>query len=90
MYGNVFFGAKVHTIAKIIKIHVAYSLLFEKTFAKVSKKLKIKNSFSTSRFKQERKVGQHFGHKVGRPIFVTNSLREQKKNKVNVCSILIK
>jgi len=26
MYGNVFLGAKVHTIAKIIKIHVAYSL----------------------------------------------------------------
>jgi hypothetical protein len=36
MYGNVFFGAKVHTIAKIIKIPVAYSLFFEKTFAKFS------------------------------------------------------
>jgi hypothetical protein len=42
LYGNVFFGAKVHTIAKIIKIHVAYSLISENVFAKFSKNLKFK------------------------------------------------
>jgi hypothetical protein len=40
MYGNAFLGAKVHTIAKIIKIPVAYSLFFERAFAKILKFLK--------------------------------------------------
>jgi hypothetical protein len=52
--------------------------------------LKIQNFFVTFGLKKKRRVGHHFAHKVGGPIIVTNSPREQKKNKVNVCSISIK
>jgi hypothetical protein len=52
--------------------------------------LKILNVFATSGFKKKRKVGHHFAHRVGWPIIMTNSPREQKKNTVNECSILIK
>jgi hypothetical protein len=55
MFGNALFGAKVHIIAKIIKIHVAYSLFSEKAFAKFSKFSKIQIFFATFGVKKKRK-----------------------------------
>jgi hypothetical protein len=73
MYGNVFLGAKVHTIVKILKIHVAYSLFSEKAFIKIS-------IFFGYIWTQKEKC-DHFAHRVGGSIIVTNSPREQKKKK---------
>jgi hypothetical protein len=51
---GIVFGAKVHTIAKIIKIHVPYSLFSEKAFAKISKIQKFFATFGLKKIRKEK------------------------------------
>jgi hypothetical protein len=74
-------------ISQWIGVHQGHNLNF-KTKQGNSNIMKNELNFGLSLFPPKQKC-EGWIHMVGGPIFVKNNRREQKKDKINVCSILV-